>query len=612
MNSRASRRSPERTARAAARQDRRTSSAKRRTKIGLVVAGIVILGGVTWLSTRVLVVKTDLEASQELVSQLQAQVKDLDPVALTATRDELEERSSSAANGTKDLTWRIAEFVPFVGVNLTAVRYVAESVDDIVVEVASPAVDLLSTFDVGARDPESGGFDLGPIVEAQKIATSAETVLGTSIGQLATIDPASTVGPVSAAVEKMTGLLTGADAAVTEMRPMLDVAGSALGVDGPRDYLLAFQNNAESTALGGSAASYILLHSENGNISVAAQANSGDFEEGTAVDVEVDDSALNLYSSYLIDHINTSTSRPDFPTAAKTISAFWERDQDTTVDGVMSVDPLALALVLRATGPVTLPSGDVLTNDNAVGLLTNGIYKRYPRNVDAPKADAFFEQAASAVLGKVTSGEFDINTMLSSVTAGISTGSIMMWSADQEAQASLDGTRLQGTLPSSNEEETVVGVYYRDTSASKIDYYLNTATQTTSDRCAVPDTATYTTSVTLKSRLTVDEAENLPQYVNSKNFGSEKFRTEVYVYGPVGGTLASAQVDVEGMETIIREGTSDLGRPVAPIVADLAPGESTTVTVSFQVPSADLGPLSVRGTPMIHTTDVTVTDPECG
>jgi len=610
--SRDSRRDSERTARADARHDRRSSSAKRRTKIGLVIAGILILGGATWLATRVLVVKTDLEASQTLVSQLQTQAQDLDPAALSATRDELEARSSSAANGTKDLTWRIAEFVPFVGVNLTAVRYVAESVDDIVVQVASPAVDLLSTFDVGARDPATGGFDLGPLVEAQKIAGSAESVLGTSLTQLATIDSGATVGPVSAAVDKMTGLLTGADAAVTEIRPMLDVAGSALGVDGPRNYLLAFQNNAESTALGGSAASYILLHSEGGNISVESQANSGDFEEGVAVDVEVDQSALDLYSNYLIDHINTSTSRPDFPTAAKTISAFWERDQGSTVDGVMSVDPLALALVLKATGPVTLPSGDVLTSDNAVGLLTNGIYQRYPRNVDAPKADAFFEQAAAAVLGKVTSGEFDINTMLTSVTAGISTGSIMMWSADPDAQASLDGTRLQGTLPTTNAEETAIGVYYRDTSASKIDFYLNTATTTTADRCTVPDTATYTTSVTLQSRLTVEEAEDLPQYVNSKNFGSEKFRTEVYVYGPVGGTLASAQVDAEGMETTIGAGTSDLGRPVAPVVADLAPGESTTVTVSFQVPSADLGPLAVRGTPMIHKTDVTMTDPECG
>jgi hypothetical protein len=581
-------------------------------KIALVVVGIVLLCGATWLATRALVVKTDLEAAQSLVTQMQAQAQDYDLVALAATRDELEARSRSAVNGTHDLTWRIAEVVPVLGQNLTAVRYVAESIDDIVVEVAAPAVDVLASFDIKTKDPVTGGFDLGPITEARTIVASADTVFTTSLDKLGSIDSAATVGPVSAAVDKLTDLLDTAQGAVTDIAPLIDIAGSALGVDGPRDYLLAFQNNAESTALGGSAASYTLLHAEGGAISVAAQANSGDFVEGDPVDVEVDQSALDLYSSYLIDHINTSTSRPDFPTAAKTISAFWQRDLGISVDGVISVDPLALAMILKATGPVTLASGEELTSENAVGLLTNGIYKRYPRNVDAPKADAFFEQAAGSVLAKVTSGDFDINTMLSSVTAGVESGSIMMWNSDAEEQSRLDGSRLQGTLPATNDEETAVGVYYRDTSASKIDFYLDTATQTTADRCSVPGSTTFTTSVTLHSRLTEAEAEDLPQYVNSKNFGSEKFRTEVYVYGPVGATLTGAQVDAEGMETTINDGTTDLGRPVAPIVADLAPGETTTVTVSFASDSADLGPLVVRGTPMIHATDVTVTDPKCG
>jgi hypothetical protein len=612
VNSRASRRAPERSSRADARHDRRKSGTKRGVRIGLVVAGIVLLGSVTWLATRALVVKTDLEASQALVTQMQAQAVDYDLVALSETRDQLLAKSSSAVNGTHDLTWRIAEIVPVVGENLTAVRYVAESIDDIVVKVASPAVDVLGSFDVKAQDPETGGFDLGPITEARTVMASASDVFPSSIEKLASINTDVTVGPVTGAVEKLEGLLATADTAVTDIAPLINIAGSALGVDGPRDYLLAFQNNAESTALGGSAASYTLLHAENGAISVAAQANSGDFVEGDAVDVEVDQSALDLYSSFLIDHINTSTSRPDFPTAAKTISAFWERDMEITVDGVISADPLALALILKATGPITLASGDELSSENAVGLLTNGIYKRYPNNADAPKADAFFAEAASAVLTKVTSGDFEVNTMLAAVTDGIRTGSVMMWSANPEEQADLDGTRLQGTLPPSNDPETTIGVYYRDTSASKIDFYLDTATQTTSDRCSVAGSTTFTTTVTLTSRLTTSEARNLPQYVNSKNFGPSKFRTEVYVYGPVGAVLTGAQINAEGAQTILKDGAVDLNRPVAPIEADLAPGESTTVTVSFTSDSPDLGPLAVRGTPMIHATDVTINDPQCG
>ena len=50
----------------------------------------------------------------------------------------------------------------------------------------------------------------------------------------------------------------------------------------------------------------------------------------------------------------------------------------------------------------------------------------------------------------------------------------MMWSADPATQALFDGTRLQGTLPATTRRATVLGVYFRDRSTSKIDYYLHT------------------------------------------------------------------------------------------------------------------------------------------
>ena len=612
MNSRASRRAPTRSSRAEVRHRRRKSASKQRIKVGFIIFGILVLGSVTWLATRVLVVKTDLEASQALVEQLQTEISSGDFSTLASTSAQLEAKSASAAAGTRDLTWRAAEFLPLAGENLRAVRAVSESIDDIVSDVAAPAVDIASSFDLSARDPVTGGFDITPLKDVVAIAATAQTVFAESLARMATIDASATVGPVSAAVTKLDDLLTKANDAVTSAAPLLDLVGPALGADGPRTYLLAFQNNAESTALGGSAASYTLINVDNGAISVAAQgAGSQDLVEGTPLDVEVDQSAIDLFTDYLISFPNTSTSRPDFPTAAELMRAYWIRDKGLTADGVISIDPLALSKVLTATGPIPLPSGDVLSSDNAVSLLVHDIYFRFDSYAEPEKVDAFFQEAASAILTKVISGEFDMKAMLAAVTQSVDQGSIMAWSADPTEQAALDGTRIQGALPADNAEKTVVGIYYQDTSASKMDYYMQTATNTTSDVCAAGPNPSFTSTVTVHSNLTADEAESLPEYVASGNYGPGLTSTKVFVYGPVGATLSEARVDAAGEATTVNASGNDLGRPVASFTAYLAPGESSTVTATFSGAEGSYGPLEVRGTPMINATAQTV-EPACG
>lgn len=612
MNSRASRRAPARSHRAVVRHRQRKSVAKRRLKIALVVAGILVLGSVTWLATRVLVVKTDLEASQALVAQLQTEIGSGDFSTLASTGAELEAKSASAAAGTRDLTWRAAEFLPLAGENLRAVRAVSESIDAIVSDVAAPAIDLASSFDLSARDPVTGGLDITPLKDVETLAATAQTVFTESLARMAAIDASATVGPVSSAVSMLNDMLTQANDAITTATPLLQLVGPALGVDGPRTYLLAFQNNAESTALGGSAASYTLINVDNGAISVAAQgAGSQDLVEGKRLDVPVDQSAIDLFTDYLVRFPNTSTSRPDFPTAAELMRAYWIRDKGLTADGVISVDPLALAKILTATGPITLPSGDVLSSDNAVSLLVHDIYFRYDSYAEPEKVDAFFQQAAAAILTKVISGDFDMKAMLAAITQSVDQGSIMAWSANPTEQDALNGTRIQGALPLDNAEKTVVGVYYQDTSASKMDYYLNTVTNTASDICTAGTTPTFTSTVTLNSNITAEEAESLPEYVASGNYGPDMTSTKVFVYGPVGATLTDARVDVAGEETTVNASGTDLGRPVASFTAYLAPGESSTVTATFSGAEGSYGPLEVRGTPMINATAQTV-EPACG
>lgn len=400
------------------------------------------------------------------------------------------------------------------------------------------------------------------------------------------------------------------DGVLQIVAPALAVAPSLLGVDGARTYLLAFQNNAEALPLGGSAASQTLITADNGEISIAAQAGSGDFVEGVPVDVAVDQSALDLYSDYLVDHVNTTTSRPDFPTAAQLLRAFWQRDiRPDPIDVVLSVDPLALGRVLKATGPIVV--GDVeLTTENAVTVLLRDAYTwwdPYASKEEAAASDAFFANVATAVFIKVSSGDFDIKDMAWAVKTSIDSGDILMWSDKPELAPLLTGQEITGMLPADNTDRTTVGVFFRDTSASKIDYYMDSAISLR--RTCEAATSTFTAQATLHLDLTQAAADALPAYVKSLQWGADQFRTEIFVYGPPGTAFVSASVDGRDVAPL-RTDIDDLGRPVAAFQSFLRPGEAASATAVF-AGEGHFGPLSLRSTPMIRATNATMAD-DCG
>jgi EpsI family protein len=65
---------------------------------------------------------------------------------------------------------------------------------------------------------------------------------------------------------------------------------------------------------------------------------------------------------------------PDFPRTGEITKAMVEQGLDEDVDGVISVDPVALSYILTGTGPVVLKDGTVLTDSNVVPTLLNRVY----------------------------------------------------------------------------------------------------------------------------------------------------------------------------------------------------------------------------------------------
>lgn len=566
-----------------ASRGRRSGVNARRLAIVCGALVLVVIAAVAWVAFRGLTVKGELEASRTVIGQLQR-----DEIDTSEAISALDEHSTAAADAVADPVWRAFEILPFAGENLHAVRLAAESLDLLVGEVAVPVLDE-------GRGPV--------LVRSLAAIESAGPRVSELAGELeAVVRSSALVGQVRPGIEVVSEAMTTA-ASLVEYAPAL------LGAEGPRNYLLVFQNNAEAVGLGGSAAAQTLVKVDEGALAITGQANSSSYATGQAVDTDVPRSAIDLYSTYLIDHINTSASRPDFPTMANILIGWWQRDiSDDRIDGVVSIDPIALARVLRATGPIALPTGDELNESNAVDLLLHDIYMRWGSYEEAPLVDAFFAGVAGLVFEKVATGAFDLQDMARAVREGIDEGNIMFYSTDERIQREIAPLRVSGILPSDNTATTTAGVYFRDESTSKIDYYMRSAIDL-SERCS-DGTRFFTVQPTLKLDLSQAEADMLPQYIRSGRWGSAQFRTQVYVYGPPGTAVESVSVDGRDVR-VVRDDVTDLERPVAWFETNLAPGETATVSATFAGPEAEYGPLDIRSTPMINKTPYSTSSEGC-
>ncbi|WP_309068443.1 DUF4012 domain-containing protein [Microbacterium sp.] len=560
---------------------------RRKVVKALVIALVVVLLATAWLAVRALLVKNELEASQQLIGQVQD-----GELEVSDALDELGGHAGLAASVWWDPVWRLAEFVPWAGDNLRAVRLAAESLDVAVNGLGRP---VFAEFEQDSDEPV--------LARALPVISSAAPTIVRLSDEIAAVRESSAlIGPVRGGVEQVGDVMNVA-------APMVELLPELLGANGKRNYLLVFQNNAESVGLGGSAASQSLVTADAGKVAIDHQANSDVYANDTPVQVDVPQSALDLYSDFLVKRINTSSSRPDFPTMARIVTEWWQRDvRDDQIDGVVSVNPIALARMLRATGPVELATGDALTEDNAVQLLLSEVYERWGTQETKKGADKFFSSAAKEIFAKLSTGAFNPKDMAWAVGEGIESGDIMFYSANEKVQEVVAPLKLSGILPTDNEDQTTVGVYFRDESGSKIDYYMRSSIDAV-ESCA-DGRRTLTTTTSLHLDIDRESAKQLPDYVKSQNWGIWHFRTAVYVYGPPGTQVESVSVNGRDVQ-VMRDDIVDLERPVAWFHTYLKPSEKARVTATFSGEDGEYGPLEVRSTPMINETEVTTASEGC-
>ena len=371
------------------------------------------------------------------------------------------------------------------------------------------------------------------------------------------------------------------------------------GADAPKRYMIAFQNSAEARGTGGILGAFAIVDMNKGAFSVVRTGSNAVLYSLKDVPVKVPAEFTRLYGKNPAILQNSNLS-PHFPYGAEIWMGLWKKQFGEQLDGVIAVDPSSLSYVLKATGPITLASGEIITSENVVAETLQKAYKRYEKDNNARKQ--YLVDIMNAAASKITSGQYSKIEMAKAIKRGLIENRILLYSRDQAAQKELATVRLGGFLSKdpNNEYRAVI----QNIDASKLDYYLKRSVVVETKSCK----NTQQTQVRVKLTNTLQSGKGLPDYALTRadkgkpaDLVTGQHRFKLFIYGPTNAKLVS--VLRENREDGLGGGSTERGRPIYVADVDLAPGESEELLANF---AGGVGNISFIDQPLVIPTELSV------
>ena len=384
-----------------------------------------------------------------------------------------------------------------------------------------------------------------------------------------------------------------------EISAVIEASSWLAGADAPKRYMIAFQNSAEARGTGGILGAFAIIEINKASLSVVRTGSNAVLYSLKDVPVSVPAEFTKLYGKNPAILQNSNLS-PHFPYGAEIWMGLWKKQFDEQLDGVIAVDPSALSYVLKATGPITLKTGEVITSDNVVADTLQKAYKRYEKDNDARKQ--YLVEIMNAAAVKITSGQYSKIEMARAIKRGLIENRILVYSRDLPAEEKLAAVRLGGYLSKApnNEYRAVI----QNIDASKLDYYLDRAVSIKVTSC----NKVQQTEVKVNLRNTLKTGKGLPAYVLTRadkdkpaDLVTGQHRFKLFIYGPTGASLVS--VSRENKSDGLGGASTERGRPIYVADVDLAPGESEELLANF---AGGVGKITYVDQPLVRPTTVSI------
>jgi sortase (surface protein transpeptidase) len=302
-----------------------------------------------------------------------------------------------------------------------------------------PVAGLLQPGDGGGRD-EAIGTALRALVQARPALLRAADSLEHAQRSVADLD-----APVDADGAR-------AIAAMRERTPALARslrdASAMLGVldgPGPRRFLLISQNPDEIRATGGFIGSAGVVEFRDGQLRLAEYGSSRAYDTPPSMRA-VPPGPLQRYLGSTYWHLAGANWTPSFPDAARQIAYFYELSHpDQPLDGVIALDQVGLAELLRSVGPVAVPEyGETVSAEDVAAKLDQRIHVD---DVGETRRKHFAAAVSKAVFGKLTGAPAStLPAVVRAIRGALDQQHLIVWVRDPEAARVLAQRRWTGSL----------------------------------------------------------------------------------------------------------------------------------------------------------------------
>jgi hypothetical protein len=548
------------------------------------VAGLFV-AWLSWIGVRLADARDHLEGAQKRVVVLQQHLVDGDASAAEADVRAIRHDTEQARSATHGFAVDIAASIPYLG----RTPHAARSLSDIADGLARGPLPRLVTASLALspnRLRTSGDtIDVRGLQAAATPLRTAVAELDAFTRRLQTVSRGALVlDPIEHARAALTGNIEQVQSTAIVANRFASIAPGMLGVSGTRRYFVADVNVNEARGTGGVLGGYQILEASRGRLRLVGA--------GPA-------SALSQPQAWRDANFGV-----DFADAASTWASLWERaHKGQRIDGVLSLNPLALSQIVAATGPLQLAQGAPLNSGNVVFRLT----QRYASAKTTKQRDGVMAAVSERILSYVLRGAAESRNLAKRLGAVSGHGHVLLWSSRSQEEKVLVEAPIGGAL--SQARGPYVGLVINNIGGTKVDTFLRRSVTYFADGCS---TSRRNTSIAV--RLSNEASGALARYLTqrtdkpAKGTPAGQSRYEISLYVTSGAQLRSATLD--GKSVTLRQ-VSEGGRPVFVLETTVERRGTRVLTVQLSEPSVPGVPdLPVQ--PLLRPQQTVVDAPVCG
>jgi hypothetical protein len=335
-----------------------------------------------------------------------------------------------------------------------------------------------------------------------------------------------------------------------------------------------FVTPAELRGSGGLIANYGVLVARNGALKLETLGRGPELNH-VGLDVKHLDGPKEYLARYgKFDPANTwenITMSPDFPAVAQVASQLFPQSGGGHVDGVISLDPIALRDLLVLTGPVVVGNRR-LDSDNVVRFL---YHDEYVLGVSQDERANLLGEIARATFDRLTHGRSaSPSKFANEMSPALGDKDLTMWFANAAEQKFAVRIGGDGSVPAPSGDS--FGLVTQNAGANKLDAFLRRDVSYSATVDADSGRERARATITLHNNA---PSSGLPDYVIGNEVGLPTGTTRLIVAAYSRLALQTATIDGHAL-TLARE--HEFGRNVYSAYVDIPAGAARTITIDLR------------------------------